>query len=340
MNNSETNNINQRKKRVNITIEIVRIIRNQLNIGLSIKDIAIQNCISKRAVANLADKIQLGISDLNIIKKKGRKAKGMFDITNQITSIVRLDNALTQNGMLEILSEAGIRKSQSSISRLLKNAGLTRKRLSLVPDERNSERILDLRVLYAREIEQINVSKLVYLDETGFNLHSSSKYGYSERNTKAYIMVPANRGINISLMCAINLNGVIGFDFVDGAYNGDLFIRFIIEKLVPFFAVNRDNILILDNARFHHRQDVRLCLNQNNIPFKFLPAYSPQLNPIEEFFSSLKSRYNALRPRPRSRATVKLEICNVLNNLDYSFIPLFNRAKNFLEIALSRRHFI
>ena len=51
-------------------------------------------------------------------------------------------------------------------------------------------------------------------------------------------------------MCAISLNGVIGFAVVDRAYNGDLFINFIVEKLIPYFAINRDSILILDNARF------------------------------------------------------------------------------------------
>ena len=51
-------------------------------------------------------------------------------------------------------------------------------------------------------------------------MHSSLKYGYSERNTTGFITVPANKEINISLMCAIGLNGVIGFNIVDGAYNG------------------------------------------------------------------------------------------------------------------------
>lgn len=81
-------------------------------------------------------------------------------------------------------------------------------------------------------------------------------------------------------MCAITIHGVLEFKIVDG----DLFIVFIVEILVPYFNLNQDNILILDNSRFHHRQDVLFCLNQNNISYKFLPSYSPQLNPIEEFF--------------------------------------------------------
>ena len=87
---------------------------------------------------------------------------------------------------------------------MLKNASLTRKGLSWIPEERYSEIILDLRILFAREPEQVNINKLVYMDEIGFDMHSSSKYGYSERNTKAFLTVPANKGISISLMCAIS----------------------------------------------------------------------------------------------------------------------------------------
>ena len=81
-------------------------------------------------------------------------------------------------------------------------------------------------------------------------MHSSAKYGYSERNTKAFITVPANKGINISLMYVISLNGVIEFNIVDGAVSGDIFINFINDKLVPYFTVNRDSILILITPDF------------------------------------------------------------------------------------------
>ena len=340
MTNYEQNIQLERKKRTNLTTETVRIIRNQLIMGYAIKDISVGNNLSMQAIRNVANKISKGMSDVEIILKKGRKNKSNFELKNQLSAIVRQDNSLTQKGIADSLLSTGIKKSQASISRLLKQANLTRKRLSLVPEERNNERVLETRVQFARDIEQTDISKLVYLDETGFNLHSSSYYGYSEQNTKAYITVPANRGINISLMCAISINGVIGHRTVSGAYNGDLFIIFINEVLVPFFSSNRNYILILDNCRFHHRLDVIRCLNLNGITYKFLPAYSPQLNPIEEFFASVKARYNLKRPRPRTRTAVESEINAVLNSINYSFNNLYNRARNFLEIALSRRHFI
>ena len=98
-------------------------------------------------------------------------------------------------------------------------------------------------------------------------------------------MIPANKGVNICLMAAISLNGIISYELSDGAYNGNKFINFISEKLVSYFNNYPDYILIMDNCRFHHSVDVIRILTANNINYKFLPPYSPQLNPIEEFFS-------------------------------------------------------
>ena len=64
MNSLKNNDFNQRKKRIIVTIEIVR---TQLSVGLSIKDIALWNCISRRVVANIDVKIQLGIPDGTMI---------------------------------------------------------------------------------------------------------------------------------------------------------------------------------------------------------------------------------------------------------------------------------
>lgn len=101
--------------------------------------------------------------------------------------------------------------SQSKISRTLKEMEITRKRLVRVPSERNSANTILARQVYARALTSISMSKLVYLDETGFNLHFNQSYGYSPKNVKAYMTFPANKGQKISLMAAISINGVVNF---------------------------------------------------------------------------------------------------------------------------------
>lgn len=96
-------------------------------------------------------------------------------------------------------------------------------------------------------------------------------------------------------MCVIGYTGVIGYERRTGAYNSEVFIDFIRSQLQPFFSLNPNKILIMDNARFHHSRVVLEEMRRLGIPFKFLPPYSPQLNPIEEFFSMMKSRYNEIK---------------------------------------------
>ena len=153
-------------------------------------------------------------------------------------------------------------------------------------------------------------------------------------------MIPANKGVNISLMAAISLNGIISYELSDGAYNGNKFINFISEKLVPYFNNNPDSILIMDNCRFHHSVDVIRILTANNINYKFLPPYSPQLNPIEEFFGELKANYKLIRPLSKNRETIKSRVSSLLENRTGNFVLTFERAKNFLLQAAARRPFI
>ena len=196
--------------------------------------------------------------------------------------------------------------SQPTISRRIKQIGVTRKRLSLVPAERNTAERKDDRLLFITSILNFSTENLVYLDETGFNNHTGRSYGYSNINQKAFSIVPVNKGKNRSLMCAISIDGVIAYEYKSGAYNSELFVQFIIQKLVPYFRLNPTRILIMDNARFHKSNIVLEVLRQNNIVYKISTPYSPELNPIEEFFAMIKMKFHAVK---KNNAVQTIEAC-------------------------------
>jgi len=77
--------------------------------------------------------------------------------------------------------------------------------------------------------------------------------------------------------------------------NGDRFLIFINTHLVPYFIDHSNSVLIMDNARFHKTTDIQQALRNNSITCKYIVPYSPELNPIEEFFSMLKSKFHARR---------------------------------------------
>ncbi|KCZ76301.1 hypothetical protein H311_02705 [Anncaliia algerae PRA109] len=83
--------------------------------------------------------------------------------------------------------------SRISVCRRLSHMQITRKRLPLIPEERNSIDKIDARAVYASEVVRFPRKNILFLDETGFNLHTRRNYGYSPVNTKAYITSPTNK---------------------------------------------------------------------------------------------------------------------------------------------------
>ena len=84
---------------------------------------------------------------------------------------------------------------------------------------------------------------------------------------------------------------------IDGAMNGDLFLAYVQQQLVP--TLHRGDIVVMDNLSSHKKPGVREAIEQAGATLAYLPPYSPDLNPIELAFSKLKTllRKHAERTR-------------------------------------------
>lgn len=74
-------------------------------------------------------------------------------------------------------------------------------------------------------------------------------------------------------MVAIKKLRILGFELEDGAFGEELFINFIIW-LFSHFETNDNNVIMLNNCRYHHQNDVKKLVNFKNVNFCYLPAYS------------------------------------------------------------------
>lgn len=74
---------------------------------------------------------------------------------------------------------------------------------------------------------------------------------------------------------------------IDGAMNGDLFLAYVEQQLVP--TLRKGNIVVMDNLSSHKRAGVREAIESAGATLVYLPPYSPDLNPIELAFSKLKT---------------------------------------------------
>ena len=200
-----------------------------------------------------------------------------------------------------------------------------------IPAERNSNQNITVRRIFAQAVVRKAESRLFFLDETGFNLHSGTRYGYSAIGTTPHDTHPGNHDQNLSVLACIGCNGIVHSELKDGAYDGTAFGS-ILTELLPLLP--RESILIMDNAKFHKRADIRHQLESAGQLVKYLPPYSPQLNPIEEFWAVLKSKQAALRPRPRDRVQLEAGVSNLLRELEhYDMTGFYGHMRRFLAIA-------
>ena len=73
---------------------------------------------------------------------------------------------------------------------------------------------------------------------------------------------------------------------VDGAVNGEIFLAYVRQQLVPTLADG--DVVIMDNLSSHKRVGVREAIEAAGATLLYLPPYSPDLNPIENAFAKFK----------------------------------------------------
>ena len=96
----------------------------------------------------------------------------------------------------------------------------------------------------------------------------------------------------------------------------------------------------MDNCRFHHTREVASVLGTCQIAFKFLPPYSPQLSPIEEFFSMIKSRYAGIKLLHTDNTVEENLDLTFNNNFSDACVGFYRNMVRWLEKARRREMFL
>lgn len=301
----QTTPTSSRKKHIVLKPREVEVVNRMVRDGASaktIKEFTGQSLRSAQRILNQAAPKDTASTYTPISRKSGgRVKKDLAPLKAHIRAIIDSDNSLTMKGIASRLPP-GTQCTTRVIAKCIKEIGYTRKRLQHVPINRNSERVINDRTLYCNNIAEVRDEDLVFLDETGFNLHTDATYGYSLANQPALIHRTAAKGSNVSVIAAIQVTGVVAYQTLNCAYNREHLLTFLDEELWPRFAATENLVLVMDNVRFHHGESVRAWASSKGIRLMYLPAYSPQLNPIENLFGAIKNRHRLRRPRPTTES--------------------------------------
>ncbi len=128
--------------------------------------------------------------------------------------------------------------------------------------------------------------KLVFLDETWAKTNMTRTHGYAPKGERLVGAAPHGHWHTTTFVGALRSTGFIAPLVVDGAVNGELFLAYVRQHLVP--ELRRGDVVVMDNLGSHTAAGVRSAVEAAGCRLLLLPPYSPDLNPIENAFSKLR----------------------------------------------------
>jgi transposase len=133
----------------------------------------------------------------------------------------------------------------------------------------------------------LNAARLVFIDETGTATNMARRYGRCPRGQRLVAAVPYGHWKTMTFVAAVRHDGVTAPCVFDGPMNGDCFRAYVEQCLIP--TLKPGDIVILDNLASHKVAGIREAIEAAGATIRYLPPYSPDLNPIEQLFAKLKA---------------------------------------------------
>lgn len=132
----------------------------------------------------------------------------------------------------------------------------------------------------------IDLQRLVFIDETWAKTNMTPLRGWAARGKRLIGKAPFGHWNTMTFIAALRHDAITAPWVIDGPINGSIFRTYVEEVLVP--TLRHGDIVILDNLGSHKAPTIRNAIKAAGARRFFLPAYSPDLNPIEQVFAKLK----------------------------------------------------
>jgi transposase len=187
-----------------------------------------------------------------------------------------------------LLVEYDCRISLPTISRTLKLSGWSKK----IPRRRVGEQSQELRDAYRYNLSFLDSDQLVFVDESACDKRVGfRRTAWSPRGVTPVQVTRFHRGQRYQILPAYTQDGILLARVFQDATDSEIFEDFI-QQLLNHCGrwPEPKSVLIMDNASFHRTDKIKQMCANAGVKLVYLPPYSCDLNPIEEFFAQLKAR--------------------------------------------------
>ena len=154
--------------------------------------------------------------------------------------------------------------------------------------------------------------RLVFVDETSVKTNMTRLRGRAPRGKRLRADAPFGHWKTQTFVAGLTSDALVAPWVIEGAMDGPAFTTWVETQLVP--ALEPGTAVILDNLSTHKVSAAADALRRAGCWFLFLPAYSPDLNPIEMAFAKLKAHLRRIGARTFNDLITALgDVCDMFS---------------------------
>ena len=187
-----------------------------------------------------------------------------IDIINDIKKLVYDNPFISRQMIIETInSKYKIKLTLNKVSKIYKKLNLTRKKpkYHIVKSINYLDELIEKRKKFMNDISKIDISKIISIDESGFNNSNNNNYGLSEKGKRINLPCSEKRTKNNSLICAVAIDKIVYYEIHETTINSAIYYDFI-KKLIENNKL-KNYYFMFDNVPFHHHKK-NIRINQNN----------------------------------------------------------------------------
>jgi len=145
----------------------------------------------------------------------------------------------------------------------------------------------------------LKIEDLIFLDEFGIHLAMTRTHARAPIGQRAVVSEPFNPGSKLSVISALRLGGICAPMMIEGAFNSEIFDLYVEHMLLP--GLRPGTIIVVDNIKFHYSARAIALIEAAGAKVLYLPAYSPDFNPIEECIAKIKEALRSFKARTQRK---------------------------------------
>jgi transposase len=179
--------------------------------------------------------------------------------------------------------------------------------------EQDRPDVAEARLAWREDQPRIHADRLVFIDETGTATNMARRYGRCRRGERLNAKLPHGHWKTTTFVAGLRVGGITAPCVIDRPMNGLTFRAYVEQFLAP--TLKPGDIVVMDNLAAHKVEGVQEAIEAAGATLRYLPPYSPDLNPIEQVFAKLK----ALLRKAAERSVEAL--CDRIGDLLGAFSP-------------------